>query len=157
MKTIFTRLVAVSLFTATIFTACSKNETLSELNNAPQQTTANAINPARETPYILDQDLRVTYARDGATDITEQMNDWTFRFEGNYPSGVAQAWNDILARTGSWAMAENSNTINIAYPAEFSQLIFMSKQWTIGEVTRGEEIVFTSADGDEVHFISKTQ
>jgi hypothetical protein len=157
--TFFTRLLAGSLITATIFTACSKTNTIDELNNGPQQTTAAArANAANENPYILNQDLKITYARDGATDITEIMDDWTLRFTGNYPSGEAQAWNDILARTGTWSMADASaSTITLSYPPDISQLVFLNKEWTIGNVNRGSEIVLTAPDGDEVHLISKTQ
>ena len=164
-KTFLSRLVAASLITATFLTACSKNETIDELNNGPQQTTTETAktttttgtNAAIENPYILNQDLAITYARDGGTDITDQLDDWTLRFNGNYPSGEAQAWNDILSRTGGWKMAENSSTIILSYPADFSQLAFLKREWTIGEFNSGSEIVFTAADGDEIHLITKTE
>lgn len=155
--TFFTRLFAGSLITAALFTACSKNETIDELNNGPQQTTAITNLATAENPYILNQDLKVSYARDGGIDITEQLNDWTFRFNGNSPSGEAQAWNDILSRTGTWSMPAGASSISISYPTDISQLAFMSRDWTIGTPNRGSEIVLTAADGDEVHLISKTQ
>lgn len=155
--TFFTRLIAGSLITATIFTACSKNNSIDELNNGPQQTTISAKGIIDiENPNILNQDLKVYYASDGAVDITEQFNSFTFKFAGNYPAGEAQVWNDLLARIGNWSMA-NESSINIAYPTDpFTQLAFLNREWKIGVANRGF-IVFTAADGDEVHFISKTQ
>jgi hypothetical protein len=153
--TLFTRLLAGSLITATLFTACSKNETIDELNNGPQTTTAKGI-AVIENPNVLNQELKVAYAMDGATDITDQLDDFTFKFAGTYPSGEAQVWNDLLARIGTWRMA-NESSITIAYPTDpFTQLAFLNREWTIGTANRGY-IVFTAADGDEVHFISRTQ
>jgi hypothetical protein len=155
--TFFTRLLAGSLITATFFTACSKNGTIDELNNGPQQTTTAAKGIAViENPNILNQELVVAYASDGGADITQQFNQLTFKFAGNYPSGQAEVWNDLLARIGTWNMA-NESSITISYPTDpFTQLAYLNREWTIGVANRGF-IVFTAADGDEVHFISKTQ
>ena len=164
MKTIlFTKLLAGSLISATIFTACSKNETIDELNNGPQQTTTASATAALkndiaviENPNILNQELKVAYARDGAADITEQMDDLTMKFVGNYPAGEAQVWNDLLAVTGSWSMS-NESSITLSYPTTtITQLAFSNREWTIGQAQRGY-IVLTAADGDEVHFISRQQ
>lgn len=155
--TLFTKLLAGSLITATFFTACSKSETTDELNNGPQQTTTETAKGIAviEDPNILNQELKVTYARDGATDITWKMDAFTLKFVGNYPSGEGQVWNDLLAQTGTWKMASESS-ITISYPTILSQLAFFNRNWTIGNGIRGY-IVFTADDGDEVHFISRTQ
>lgn len=163
MKTsLITKLLAGSLISATVFTACSKSQTINDLNRGPQQTTtAASAASAKEVgvvsnPNILNQELKVAYARDGASDITEQMNDFTLKFAGNYPSGEAQVWNDLLAQKGTWNMA-NESTITLSYPTDIlTQLAFFNRTWTIGDGTRGF-IVFTAADGDEVHLISRTQ
>jgi len=159
--TLFTRLLAGSLITATILTACSKNNSIDELNNGPQQTTTATTAANRvgviENPNLLNQDLKIVYARDGATDITEQMDDFTLRFVGNYPGGEAQVWNDLLAQTGSWSMADANSTITMSYPTNIlTQLVFLNREWTVGEAQRGF-IVLTAADGDELHLISKMQ
>ncbi|MFZ1784752.1 MAG: hypothetical protein WAU23_06080 [Ferruginibacter sp.] len=155
--TFFTRLIAGSLITATIFTACNKNNSIDELNNSPQQTTTSAKGIAViDNPNILNQELTVYYASDAAVNITEQFNSFTFKFAGNYPSGDAQVWNDLLAKIGRWNMA-NQSSINLSYPTDlFTQLAFLNREWTIGVANRGF-IVFTAADGDEIYFISKTQ
>jgi hypothetical protein len=163
--TFFTRLLAGSLISATLFTACSKNNSIDELNKGPQQTTtasaASTATPAvnkgvGEDTYILNQDLSVAYASDNGTDITSQFYDLTFRFEGTAPSGQAEVWNDILARIGSWTMP-NPSSIIISYPTDpFRQLAFVNREWTIGGETNRGTIVLTAADGDEIHFISKT-
>jgi len=124
MKTIFTRLLAGSLIIATILTACSKNSSIGELNNGPQQTTA--------------------ANRVGV---------------GNYPGGEAQVWNDLLAQTGTWSMADANSTITMSYPTNIlTQLVFLNREWTVGDgqPQRGI-IVLTAADGDELHLISKMQ
>lgn len=150
MKTIFTRLLAGSMITATLLTACSKNKTIDELNNGPQQTTAAKTSNATEEPAILNQDLVVTSVRDGGADITEQFDDFTFKFVGSMPSGEAQVWNDLLARTGTWSMPQGASSINISYPTDvFTQLAFLNRLWTIAAVSQGV-IVLTAADGDEV-------
>jgi len=156
MKTIFTKLLAGSLITATIFTACSKNNSIEELNNGPQQTATAGI-VAIENPYILNQDLKIAYASDGATDITEQMDAFTLRFEGNYPGGIAHVWNDLLAQTGSWSMADATSPITMSFPTNvLTQLAFLNREWVIGNAQRGF-IVLTAADGDQLHLISKEQ
>jgi hypothetical protein len=157
MKTIFTKLLAGSLITATIFTACSKNNSIDELNNGPQQSATAREIAAIENPNILNQDLKITYARDGATDITEEMDDFTLRFAGTYPGGQAHVWNDLLAQTGSWSMVDAASPITMSFPTNiFTQLVFLNRDWTIGSVQRGF-IVLTAADGDELHLISKEQ
>jgi hypothetical protein len=154
-KTVFTRLIAGLIITAIAITAYSRNEITSSSQFQPNPVTKD--NTHVLIGSILNQNLSVTYARDGGTDITEDMNDWTFRFVGNHPSGEAQAWNDIMSATGMWSMAEGSSTINIAYYSKISQLVFMSREWTIGQTNKGAEIVLTAADGDEVHLISDVQ
>jgi hypothetical protein len=156
MKTpLFTRLIAGLLIAAITMTAYSKNEITGR--NQLQPTPVLKDNTQLFIGSILNQNLRITYARDGFTDITEDMNDWTLRFVGDHPSGEAQAWNDIMSATGMWSMEEGSSTIRLAYYSKISQLVFMSREWTIGEVSKGAEIVLTAADGDEVHLISEVQ
>ncbi len=163
MKTIFTRLLAGSLVTATILTACSKNNSISELNEGPQQTTTTATAAANrvgviENPNILNQNLKIVYANDGGTDITEQMNDFTLRFVGNYPGGEAQVWNDLLAQVGSWSMADANSPITMSYPTNtLTQLVFLNREWTLGTAQQRGMIVLTAADGDELHLISDMQ
>lgn len=155
MKPIFTKLLAGSLITATFLTAFSKSNTTDERLNSPQQTTTKSI--AITDQYILNQDLKIAYASDGGTDITEQMDDFTLRFVGNYPGGEAQVWNDLLAQIGSWSMADASSTITMSYPTNIlTQLVFLNREWTIGQASRGY-IVLTAADGDELYLISKMQ
>ena len=155
MKAIFTRLLAGSMITATLLTACSKNETIDDLNNGPQQTAAAKTANASEEPAILNQDLVVNTVRDGGADITEQFDDFTFKFVGSVPSGEAQVWNDLLARTGTWSMPQGASSINISYPTDvFTQLSFFNRLWTIAEVSQGV-IVLTAADGDEVRLVPK--
>jgi hypothetical protein len=51
----------------------------------------------------------------------------------------------------------NESSINISCPTDlFTQLAFLNREWIIGVANRGF-IVFTAADGDEIHFISRTQ
>ena len=160
MKTsIFTRLFAGALIITATLTAFSTKTS----NNTTAQPVFNAATRAAKTgapviySQLLNQNLSVTYAVQNGVDITEDMNDWTFRFNGNYPGGEAQGWNDILAVTGSWSMAEGSDIISIMFPSRLSQPAFMSRTWTIGNAGKGAEIVLTAADGDEVHFISNIQ
>jgi hypothetical protein len=160
MKTsIFTRLFAGAAIATITLTAFS--ETTSHNNTAQPvcNVAATAASNAAAVIYsqLLNQNLSVTYAVDNGVDITEDMNDWNFRFNGDYPGGDAQGWNDILAVSGNWSMAEGSNTISINFPSRLSQLVFMSKTWTIGTYGKGAEIVLTSPDGDEVHLISELQ
>ncbi len=142
-------------------TAYGTNE-IAGLNHSSAKTTitGTAIRSAVALAYsnILNQNLAITYASDNGVDITEDMNDWTLRFVGKEPSGEAQAWNDLLAVTGTWSMAEGSSSINIAYNTTISQAVFLSRQWTIGGgMRRGAEIVLIAADGDEVHLLSNIQ
>lgn len=158
MKTsIFTRLFAGALIitgTLTAFTAKTtvNNTTTPVLNAAGKLITSRPITYSE----LLNQNLHVTYAVQNGVDITEDMNDWTFRFNGDYPGGDAQGWNNILSVTGNWSMAEGSGTISIMFNSRLSQPAFMSKTWTIGYEGKGAEIVLTSG-GDEVHLISDVQ
>lgn len=155
MKTsIFTRLFAGLTISAITLTAYSMNEPTTVNNKAPFSNSAiQAAGNATAVMYadILNQNLAITYATDNGADITEDMNDWTLRFNGNYPGGEAQAWNDLLAVTGSWNMSEGSNMINISYFSSLSQPVFLSRAWTISSGFKGAAIVLTAADGDQVH------
>jgi len=160
MKTsIFTRLFAGALITTITLTAFGETTSLNNTTQPVFNASTSAAKTAATIIYsqVLNQNLRVTYAVDNGMDITEDMNDWTFRFNGDFPGGEAQGWNDILAVTGSWSMASESDNISIMFPSSLSQLVFMSRTWTIGNQARGPEIVFTAPDGDEVHFISDIQ
>jgi hypothetical protein len=160
MKTsILTRLFTGALIITVTLTAFSEKTSVNN-TTAPK---FNAAGSAAKTPaaitysQLLNQNLRVTYAMHNGVDITEDMNDWTFRFNGDYPGGDAQGWNDVLSVTGSWSMTEGSDNISIMFPSRLSQPAFMSRTWAIGYAGKGAEIVFTSGDGDEVHFISDIQ
>jgi len=161
MKTsILNRLFAAALITTITLTAfgktASSNNTVQPVFNTATGAAKNAT--ALVYSQILNQNLRVTYAVDNGRDITEDMNDWTFRFNGDFPGGEAQGWNDILATTGSWNMAgEEAGVISIMFSSPLSQPAFMSRSWTISNNTKGAEIVLIAADGDEVHLASDIQ
>jgi hypothetical protein len=140
--------------TAVLLTACSKNDTINDLNNGPQEASA-AVTQSRiaANASILNKELKPGYARDGAVDITEDMNDWTFKFIGNYPGGEAQAWNDLLSVTGTWNMTEGSSTLSLSYPSTLSQMVYMSREWTV--TGSGSEFILTAADGDEIRLVEK--
>lgn len=152
--TIFNTLLAGILFSGMILTGCSKESTISDLNN-----NAKEISKQNDEMHagisILNQNLAIIYAKDGSADITQQFSDLTFRFAGNYPSGQAQVWNDLLAQTGTWSSGEETTDFIISYPTDiFNQLAFLNRQWTIGE-SSSAVIRLIGADGDEVHFAGK--
>ena len=134
---------------------------MNDLNNNPQQIAANNQTAATRTSFedpadagILNQNLRITYARDNATDITQQFQLYTFRFAGNYPGGEAQVWNDLFARIGSWNGGDG--TFTIALPTDpFWEMAFLNRTWMITETGPG---MFTlTADGDEVRLVIKKE
>ncbi|HEX2682867.1 MAG TPA: hypothetical protein VHL77_02980, partial [Ferruginibacter sp.] len=66
MKTTFNLLLAGLIFTGAALTSCSKSDTVKDLNNNPQQiarTAASFDSPA--DAGIINQNLKITYARDG--------------------------------------------------------------------------------------------
>ena len=157
MKTTISNLFSAVVISGLALTSCSKSD-LTEITPAPNAAaTANANNagkPAPTTASILNQNLKISYARDNGVDITSQFIDITFEFNGTYPSGNAHVWNDLLAQTGKWSSPSQSTDFVLWYPTDiFTQLVFLNREWTIVE---GGTSFFrlTAADGDEVDFVS---
>lgn len=150
MKTILSILLA-GLFSGAVLTGCSKSEAINDLNENGQ-----TLNGDMNTNVsILNQDLVIIYAKDGAADITNEFRDFTFKFVGSYPSGHAHVWNDLLAQQGTWIAEEEGADFLISYPVDiFTQLAFLNRQWTIAE-SSSAVIRLIAADGDEVHFSAK--
>ncbi len=161
MKTTIFNLFFAGVLSGLVFTSCSKSEIaeMSQTSNGASNTAnttnaASAGKPAPTTAAILNQDLKISYARDNGVDITTQFKDFTFRFNGTYPSGQAHVWNDLLAQTGSWKSPLEAADFTIWYPTDiFDQLAFLNKDWTIIE-GGASSFRLTSADGDEVDFVS---
>jgi outer membrane murein-binding lipoprotein Lpp len=156
MKTILNILLA-GLFSGAVFTGCSKSETMNDLNENSQTIAAKQGGDINANVSILNKDLGIIYAKDGAADITDQFKDFTFNFTGAPPSGPAHVWNDLLAQTGSWGMGngEEGDHFTISYPTNvFTQLVFLNRSWTVGE-SSSAVIRLIAADGDEVHFSAK--
>jgi len=150
--TIFNTLIAGILISGTILTGCSKENTISELNNNAQQVSSKGDDEMHPGISILNQNLAIIYAKDGGADITQQFQGLTFRFVGNYPGGQAQVWNDLLAQTGTWSGGEETTDFAINYPTDiFTQLAFLNRQWTVGE-SSSSVVRLMDNDGDEVHF-----
>ena len=154
--TIFNQFFAI-VISGLVLTSCSKTD-ITEMtptpNAATTANTANAGKPAPTTAAIINQDIKISYARDNGVDITSQFKDFTFKFIGTYPSGPAHVWNDLLAQTGQWSSPTESTDFVLSYPTGiFEQLAFLNRQWTIVE---GSTNFFrlTSSDGDEVDFVS---
>ena len=158
MKTNISNLLLAGIFISGVaLTSCSKSDTMNDLNNNPQQLAVKSASfDAPADKGMLNQNLRITYASDNGTDITQQFQLYTFRFVGTYPGGEAQVWNDLFARLGSWG-AEEPGTISIAYPTDpFWELAFLNRVWTVIEKTSGSFTLIAN-DGDEVHFTVKKE
>ena len=161
MKTnIFNLLFAGLFISGVALTGCSKSEAINDLNNNPQKI---AINNAEdpEDPdqhvglQILNNNLGIIYALDGAVDITHQFSAYTFRFNGSEPAGQAQAWDSQALVTGSWSMQVEPGNFAISYPTNiFSELAFLNRNWTMGE-SSSAVVRLIAADGDEIHFAAK--
>jgi outer membrane murein-binding lipoprotein Lpp len=156
MKTIINILLA-GLFSGAVLTGCSKSEAMSDLKENSQTIAAKQDGDINADASILNKDLGIIYAKDGAADITNQFKDFTFNFTGAPPSGPAHVWNDLLSQTGNWGIGngEEGDYFTIGYPTDiFTQLVFLNRSWTIGE-SSSAVIRLIAADGDEVHFSAK--
>lgn len=153
MKTTIFNLFAGLIISGAVLSSCSKSAAINDLNNNPQQLSAGDMNPGVS---ILNQDLGIIYAKDGAADITNQFSDFTFNFTGSSSSGSAHVWNGLLSQTGSWSMGEEeSSNFSIYFPTDiFTQLAFLNRNWEIGE-SSSAVVRLIAADGDEVHFSAK--
>ena len=151
--TIFNLLLAGVFISGVALTGCSKSDTVKDLNNNSQQLATRAAFDAPQDAGILNQDLRITYASDNGADITQEFQEFTFRFAGNYPGGEAQVWNDLLAQLGTWSSAEQGAPFSISYPTSiFSELVFLNRTWT---VTEGNGMFTLTSNGDEVRMVVK--
>jgi hypothetical protein len=156
MKTTFFNLFSAVVISGLALTSCSKIDPkeITPTPNAAATADANdAGKPATTTASILNQNLKISYARDNGVDITAQFRDFSFEFNGTYPSGNAHVWNDLLAQTGKWSSPTESTDFVLWYPTDiFTQLNFLNREWTIVE---GGTSFFRlmAADGDEVDFL----
>jgi hypothetical protein len=147
--TIFNTLLAGLLISGMFLTGCSKENSINELNNNPQQISAKDDGDMHPYTSLLNQDLVVYYAEDDDVNITTQFQGLTFRFAGNYPAGQAQVWNDSIAQTGTWSNKQGTD-FAINYPTDiFTQLTFFNRVWTIGS-SSSSVIRLIGSDGDEV-------
>jgi len=158
MKTTIFNLFFAVVISGLAFTSCKKTD-LTEMTATPNAAgTANANNavkPSTGTASILNQDLSITYARDNGVDITPEFKDFTFQFDGTYPSGNAHVWNDLLSQTGKWSSPTESTDFVLWYPTNiFTQLAYLNREWTIVEASTSFYRL-TAVDGDEVNFASK--
>ena len=155
MKTKISNLLLAGLFISGVaLTSCSKSNSVNDLNNNPQQLAARSASfDAPADKGMLNQNLRITYASDNGTDITQQFQLYTFRFVGTYPGGEAQVWNDLFARIGSWNGGQG--TFTIALPTDpFWEMAFLNRTWM---VTENAGVFTLTADGDEVRMVIKKE
>jgi hypothetical protein len=141
-----------------LLTSCSKND-VTKMTATPNAAVTGNTNiagkPSPGTASILNQNLRISYAHDNGVDITSQFKDFTFEFDGTYPSGNAHVWNDLLAQTGTWSSPKEITDFILWYPAEiFTQLTFLNREWNIDKASTTFYQLMAS-DGDEVHFVSE--
>lgn len=158
MKTTIFNLFFAVVISGLVLTSCSKTD-ITEMTPTPNEAatanTNNAGKPAPTTASILNQNLKISYARDNGVDITAQFKDFTFEFNGTYPSGNAHVWNDLLAQTGRWSSPTESTDFVLLYPTEiFNQLAFLNREWTIVAASTNF-FRLMAADGDEVNFVSE--
>lgn len=155
--TIFNLFLAVVIF-GFLHTSCSKTD-ITEMTPVPNvaatHLTSDAGKPSPGTASILNQNLIIGYARDNGVDITDQFKDFTFNFDGTYPSGNAHVWNCLLAQTGSWSSPADITDFVLWYPTGiFNQLAFLNQEWNIDEASTTFYRLM-AADGDEVNFVSE--
>jgi hypothetical protein len=149
--TIFTRLLTGIFVTGLLLSACSKSDTVNGVNNNGNGS-GNQDTGMHASTGILNRNLAIIYAKDGASDITSQFTDLTFKFIGNYPGGQALAWNQSETQTGNWSGTEVTANFAISFPtASFAQLVFLNRPWTMGE-SSSSAVRLIGADGDELHF-----
>jgi|APGre2960657404_1045060.scaffolds.fasta_scaffold51816_2 hypothetical protein len=158
MKTTIYNLLFAVVFFGFLHTSCSKTEITAMTpvpNVAATDVTADAGKPSPGTASILNQHLNISYARENGVDITDQFNDFTFIFEGTYPSGNAHVWNCLLAQTGTWSSPSDITDFVLSYPTGiFSQLAFLNREWNIDEATTNF-YKLTAANGNVVNFVSE--
>lgn len=158
MKTTIFNLFFAVVISGLVLTSCSKTD-LTEMaatpNAAGTAITNNEGKPAPTTASILNQNLRINIARDNGVDITSQFKDFTFEFNGTYPSGNAHVWNDLLAQTGTWSSPADITDFVLRYPTGiFSQLAFLNQEWNIDEAST-TFYRLKAANGNEVNFVSE--
>jgi hypothetical protein len=157
MKTKFFNLLFAGLFISGVaLTGCNKSEAIHDLNNNSGKIAAAGPDDDPH-PYLqlLNQDLVVMYALDGANDITQQFAPYTFKFIGTEPSGQAQVTDGKMSQTGSWSMEVEPGDFGISYPTNvFTGLVFLNRNWTI-EGSSSAVIRLVASDGDEVQLAAK--
>lgn len=158
MKTTLFNLFFAVAFFGFLHTSCSKTE-IREMTPVPNvaatDITADAGKPSPNVASILNQNLTISYARENGVDITAQFKDFTFEFNGTYPSGNAHVWNDLLAQTGTWSSPADITDFVLRYPTGiFSQLAFLNQEWNIDEAST-TFYRLKAANGNEVNFVSE--
>lgn len=158
MKTTIFNLFFAVVISGLVLTSCKKTD-LTEMKATPNAAVTANTNidgkPSPGTASILNHNLRISYAHDNGVDITAQFKDFTFEFNGTYPSGNAHVWNDLLAQTGTWSSPTEATDFVLWYPTDiFTQLAFLNREWNIVEASTSFYRL-RAADGDEVQFVSE--
>src|SRR5436190_17653738 len=118
MKTSINKLLAGLFFSGVVLAACSKSDSINDLNNNPQQVkasntsmiadnfgSADGTDPATG---MLNRNFVITNATDGKTNMSEQFSGYTFKFTGTQPGGEAMVTTSQGTLTGTWNWREGS-------------------------------------------------
>lgn len=155
MKTTTINLFIAITISCSLFTACSKSGAVNDLNQSPgSRAQLTTENQAPLKAGLLNQNLEIIYATDGATDVTHQFKSYVFNFSGQQPAGEALVWNGQVTQTGSWSWREFTDVFVMDFhEVAFPYVQFLSRAWRIDNIEdpNATTIRLVANDGDVIH------
>lgn len=166
MKTTIFNLLSAGLVAGLIFTGCSKENSIDDLNNNPQALTISDNGTMKDDGSgddgtkdpesgMLNRDMGIVYAVDGKDNISSQFSGYTFRYKGQQPSGEVLASDGQRDLTGTWRWRDGTNAIVMDFPNGTNQTDYLNRMWTMQPSTSANMMKLTASDGDEIVMSAK--
>jgi hypothetical protein len=155
------KLLFAGLLSGMLFSACSKEEAVNDLNSNPQHLTINdnsssagsADDGTVTTTGMLNRELQIVYATDGKSNLSTEFTGYSFKFTGTEPNGEAIVVTPQGEMMGTWAWKEGSTVWSMDFSnTTLAQGSYLSREWMMQPSSSATTMVLVAPDGDRLYF-----